>query len=146
MANPLTDKERQKIVTLLREHEGNRYAVAKEVGRHPSTVGRVAREEGIESKSRNVAATKKATEARRAYAEERRLEIIGQGFDVAEKLLKACKDAGEFQKWSVGFGTLIDKARLETGKATARNESQHRKLSGASDEELAEFERILSGS
>ena len=112
-------------------------------------MGRIANEEGIPSKSRNIAATKKANEARKAYAEDRRLELIGKGFDKAQELLAGIADAAELQKWSVALGTLVDKARLETGEATSRGESTHRHknydMSKIEDEELEEFERILRG-
>lgn len=127
----MEEKERQHIVDLLRDHDGNRNKVAGLVGRHASTVGRIAKEAGIESKSRNIAATKKANEARSAYAEERRLELIGKGFKKADELLKEIVSAGEFQKWTVGLGTLVDKARLETGEVTDRSERHnhnHRSL------------------
>lgn len=141
--------ERSRIVAQLREHDGNRNHVAKLCGRHASTVGRIANEEGIESKSRNIAATKKANEARKAYSEDRRLELIGKGFDKAGDLLERIEDAQELQKWSVALGTLVDKARLETGEATSRGESTHRHknydMSQIADEELEEFERILNG-
>ena len=120
MPNPVTEKERERIVSLLKEHNGNRNKVAKECGRAPGTIQTIANQEGIPSA---YSAPKKAVEARVAYAEERRLEIIGMGFDKSKELLTQIKDAGEFQKWTVGLGTLVDKARLETGEATNRTES-----------------------
>jgi Helix-turn-helix domain len=120
MAPKVTPHERENIASLLKEHGGNRHKVAKICGRSKDTVARIAREAGIESDVRKV---KKAAEVRLAYAEERRLEIIGKGFDKADALLKKIKDAGELQKWSVALGTLVDKARLETGEATSRSEN-----------------------
>lgn len=139
-------KERKRIVALLKEHDGNRSKVAKLCGRSKGLISKIATQEGIESV--NVHTTKKATEAHAAYAEERRLELIGKGFKKADELLKSIKDSGEFQKWTVGLGTLVDKARLETGDVTSRNESRHQHrnldLSKISNEELEEFERIIS--
>lgn len=114
----ISEAERRKVIALLREGL-TPYAVAKQTKPSRPTVYKIAREEGIEV---DVKQTKKATEARKAYAEKRRLEIIGKGFDKADELLKPITEAGEFQKWTVGLGTLIDKARLETGEATSREE------------------------
>ena len=122
MPNPVTKKERERIVSLLKEYNGNRNKVAKECGRAPGTIQAIANQEGIPSA---YSAPKKAVEARVAYAEERRLEIIGMGFDKSKELLAQIKDAGEFQKWTVGLGTLVDKARLETGEVTNRNENRN---------------------
>ena len=119
MAPKLTSEERERIVSHLKDGKSQNWT-AKEVGRAPRTVNRVAQEEGIES---SIPAPKKANEARSAFAEERRLTIIGKGFDKADELLAKIEDASEFQKWTVGLGTLVDKARLETGEATSRNES-----------------------
>lgn len=138
----LSDSEREKIVSLLQEHGGNRTRVARMAGRSSSTVQKIAVEEGILS---NIRAPKKANEARGSYAESRRLEIIGRAFDKADDMLRAVKEPGDFQKWTVAFGTLVDKARLETGKATDRHESRSGPLdlSGMSDEELERFARSL---
>lgn len=119
MANPVTVEERARIVTMLRDDEMSQNATAKAVGRGASTVSRIAKEEGIEA----YAKPKKAEEARLAYGEDRRLELIGKGFEKAGALLEALQDAGEFRSWTIGFGTLVDKARLETGKATSRTET-----------------------
>ncbi|MDP9474429.1 MAG: hypothetical protein M3R38_01800 [Actinomycetota bacterium] len=118
---PVSQEERARIVGLLKEHGGNRNRVANLVGRSPSTVQGIAEAEGI---APNIRAPKNATVARKAYAEERRLEIIGKGFDKADALLSGISDAGEFQKWTVGVGTLVDKARLETGEVTDRTENR----------------------
>ena len=104
MAPKVTEKERDHIVSLLKEHSGNRHKVAKMCSRSKDTVVRIANEEGIESDGRT---PKKASDSRSAYAEERRLEIIGMGFDKSKELLAQIKDAGEFQKWTVGLGTLV---------------------------------------
>lgn len=133
-------KERKRIVALLKEHDGNRSKVAKLCGRSKGLISKIATQEGIESV--NVHTTKKATEAHAAYAEERRLELIGKGFKKADELLKSIKDSGEFQKWTVGLGTLVDKARLETGEATHRGETidpeRRRKMKENLDEVAAQ--------
>lgn len=140
-------KERERIVDLLHEHGGNRSKVAKMCKRSKGLISKIAVEEGIESV--NVHATKKAVEARVAYAEERRLEIIGKGFDKADDLLEKIKDAGELQKWSVAVGTLVDKARLETGEATTRSEQvdpeRRRRMRETLDEVAAQRRARLAG-
>lgn len=112
------DDERMRIVEMLRGGMSQTRA-AKESGRSSGLVNKIAREEGIVS----IHNVKKANDAREAYAEERRLEIIGKGFDKADDILAALKEPRDFQAWTVGFGTLIDKARLESGEATSRHES-----------------------
>jgi transposase-like protein len=116
--NRVTDKERQRVAELHAEGKG-RNAIAREIGRSAGTVSSVAAQLGI---SFDRSAAKKATDARLAYAEERRLEIIGKGFDKADAMLEGIQDAADLQKWTVALGTLVDKARLETGEATSREE------------------------
>jgi hypothetical protein len=142
MTQPLTDKERQKIIRLLKSGE-SQGQTARKVGRSKMTISRIAKAEGIQS---DVTAIKKAEAHRLAYGLERRLGLVGKGLDKAEALLEGIEDAAELQKWSVALGTLVDKARLETGQATSRGESSHRDLSGVPNKELEEFERILNGS
>jgi hypothetical protein len=135
MPNPVTPQERAKIVALLKKHGGNRNKVSKLCKRAPGTVQTIANQEGIPSA---YSAPKKAIDAKIAYAEERRLEIIGKGFDKANDLLHGIADAGELQKWSIALGTLVDKARLETGEATSRSEQvdpeRRRKMKESLDE------------
>lgn len=149
MAPKLTEAERQRIAALLADGK-SQGAVSRELGRSRAVVNKIARESGVTNTVTNVRDTKKATEARSAYAEERRLELIGRGFDKADELLAKITDAGELQKWTVALGTMVDKARLETGEATNRSESKHQHrtldLSQATAEELDEFERIVGGS
>lgn len=145
MAPKLAEAERERIVASLKEGK-SQGQTARDAGRHVSTVNRIAKAEGIES---NVAEVKKVTEARKAYAEERRLELIGRGFDKASTLLEAIADSSEFQKWTVGFGTLIDKARLETGEATSRTENvdpARRERIKQSLDEVAERRRMAGRS
>ncbi len=144
MAPKVTDKERADIALLLREHNGNQSKVARLSGRSQPTVRLIAIETGISSIN---CAPKKANDARVAYAEDRRLEIIGKGFDKANDLLKGITDAAELQKWSVALGTLVDKARLETGQATDRTESvdpERRKRIHGTVDELDVLRRLRS--
>ena len=138
MAPKLSTEERARIVSLLQEHGGNQNKVARLSGRSQPTVRKIAREETIVSIN---SANKKANAARVAYAEERRLELVGKGFDKADELLETIQDAGEFQRWTVGFGTLVDKARLETGEVTDRSERHNH--AHAEDRERR-FERLFS--
>lgn len=118
MASPVTETEYAEIATTL--HDGATCGgAARKHGRSKDTIRRIARDEGVDFVRTK---TKNATQARIAYAEERRLEIIGKGFDKAEAMLEGISEAADFQKWSVALGTLVDKARLETGEATSREE------------------------
>ena len=114
----LTDKERARIVSLLKEGKSQN-SIAKKVKRSPDTVNRIAKAEGIVS---DIRTPKKAIEASKAYAEERRLEIIGKGLDKADDLLERIQEAKDLKEWSIALGTLVDKARLETGEVTGREE------------------------
>jgi phosphoglycolate phosphatase-like HAD superfamily hydrolase len=130
----VSEEERETLRRLHAEGKG-RNEIARQLGRSAGTVTNIASELGL---SFDRSATKKASEARAAYAEERRLELIGKGFDKADDMLAAIADAGEFQKWSVALGTLVDKARLETGQATNRSETvdptRRERIKGTLDE------------
>jgi transposase-like protein len=141
----VSDEEREKIVAFLKV-PNSIGKTALEFKRSKRTISRIAHQEGAQV---NVYQTKKATEARLAYAEERRLEIIGKGFDKANELLEKIADAGELQKWSIALGTLVDKARLETGEATTRSEQvdpERRKKMRESLDEVAAKRRERDGS
>jgi transposase-like protein len=153
MPNPVTPEERKRIVALLKESKSQN-ATAKEVGRDPRTVNRIAKAEGIES---HIAAPKRANEARRDYAQAERLELLNEGFDKARELLDGIQDAREMQAWMVAVGTGIDKRRLESGEVTSRGEHHnhaHRyadreehfdKLFAALDQERARADEPSSG-
>ncbi len=144
MAPKVTDKEHARIVGYLKDEKSHGW-IANEVGRSKDTVRRIANESGLNRSSESV---KKAGAMQSAYAEARRLELIGKGFDKANDLLKGITDAAELQKWSVALGTLVDKARLETGQATDRTESvdpeRRKRLHGTLDE-LDALRRSRSG-
>jgi hypothetical protein len=114
-------EERARIVALLHEHGGNRARVSKISGRGVATVQRIAEAEGIVSEH---SAPKKANEARSAFAEADRRQIVLDGFQKARDLLGAITDAAGLQKWSVAVGTLIDKDLLLSGKPTNINENR----------------------
>ncbi len=122
MAAKLSDEERQRIIDLLQEHGGNQNRVARLSNRHQSTVGRIAKAEGIESVN---AAPKKANAARRDYAQAERLELLNEGFDKAREILKTVTEPKDLQSWMIAVATAIDKRRLEDGEATNRNENHN---------------------
>lgn len=134
MANRVDAEERRRIVAYLKAGKSQGW-IAREVGRNKSTVNRIARSEGIES---NVAATKKASQARRDYAQAERLELLNEGFDKAREVLGRIRTAKDLQAWMVAVGTGIDKRRLEDGEATDRSEHTHNQ--GVDLE--AEFQRL----
>ncbi len=144
MAPKVTDKERARIVAFLRDGQTQGWT-AKEVGRDKSTVSRVAKAEGIDS---NVAATKKATDARRDYTLAERLLLLNEGFDKARDLLPTIKEPKDLQAWMIALATGIDKRRLEDGQATDRTESvdpeRRKRLHGTLDE-LDALRRSRSG-
>lgn len=119
---PITEQERQKIIDLLHEHGGNRTKVANIAKRDRRVVCKIGDKAGIPSA--HSARTKNARAARSAFAEERRLELIGKGFDKADSLLDTPMGPDGFQKWTVALAVLVDKARLETGEATSRTDTK----------------------
>lgn len=80
MPKKISEKERQAIVDLLPTGKSCR-EIAREVGRSPSTVGKVAREEGHTFGHLNLL---RAYEARKAYGKEHRSELVAQ---LHEKIL-----------------------------------------------------------
>lgn len=118
--NRVDADERARIVAQLEEGL-TPYAVSKQCGRSRPTVLKIAHEEGMGVDARN---TKKATEMSAANANRRRVELVARGLQKAEKMLDTIEDAGEFQKWTVGVGTLIDKDLLLSGKPTNINENR----------------------
>jgi len=144
LAPKVTDKERAEIVAYLEDEKSHGW-ISGEVGRSKDTIRRIANASGLNRSSESV---KKAGAMQSAYAEARRLEIIGKGFDKANDLLENITDASELQKWSVALGTLVDKARLETGQATDRTESvdpERRKRIHGTVDELDVLRRLRSG-
>ena len=139
MAKPrsVTDEERARIVDSLRGGKMSQAKIAKEFGRGVATISRIANSEGIDTER---SATEKATKTRERYDEAERREVLNAGFDKARVLLDQLEDAAEFQKWTVGVGTLLDKIRLDSGEATGRLETT--RYDGNSDREQR-FERLF---
>jgi hypothetical protein len=66
--------------------------------------------------------TKKASEAKRGYAQHERLELLNEGFAKARDVLPDIRKPKDLKAWMVAVGTLIDQRRLEEGCATRREE------------------------
>lgn len=141
MPNPLTDKERQKIIRYLKSGE-SQTRTAKMVGRSVGVVNKIAKAEGLV----NIQPPKKANEARRRFSKQDRMALISYALDRGGEFLDKELTPQQYKDVMTGIAIGIDKHRLETGEVTSRGESRHRDLSGVSDKELEEFERILDDS
>lgn len=145
MAPKLTSEERERIVRLLKEGK-SQGKTAKEVGRHVSTVNRIAKAEGIDS---NIAATKKAIEAKRDYDLAERLLLLNEGFDKARDILPEIKEPKDLQAWMIAVATGIDKRRLEDGEATHRGETidpeRRKRMRESLDEVAAQRRKSMAG-
>lgn len=122
------DEERERIVSLLKEHGGNQNKVAKLCGRPQRTVGRIANGAGIKSLK---TAPKKALATKAALQDIDRMEIIGLGLHTGAELLRGYqnRDASienirAYKDLMTGLAIGIDKHRLETGQVTNRTESR----------------------
>lgn len=118
---------------------------AKEVGRSPGLVNKVAREEGLV----NIQPPKNANGARRDYAQAERLALLNKGFDKAEDLLGSIGDAKELASWMIAVATGIDKRRLEDGEATHRGETidpeRRKRMRESLDEVAAQRRKSMAG-
>lgn len=114
----VTEAERKRIADELRSGK-TPYRVAKDAGRSRTTVCKIAGDLGIEL---DVQRVKKASEARRDYAQAERLILLNEGFDKAREILANVGLADDLKDWAVAVGTLIDKRRLEDGEVTDRHE------------------------
>ena len=118
MPKALAPDVRDRIISLLHEGHGCN-EIARQVACSPSTVTKLARAEGVTFERSQ---TKKATVARRDYAQAERLELLNAGFDKARELLDDLTTPNHLQSWTVAVATLIDKRRLEDGEATERTD------------------------
>lgn len=82
--------------------------VAKAFDRSPSTINRIASENGLE-----YSALKKAHEARQFYASSDRIKLIGEGLDKARNLLPEIDNPRDLKDWFLSVAIGIDKRRLE---------------------------------
>ncbi len=139
MASKLTAKERERIVALLGEGMSQN-AVAREVGRSPGLVNKVAREEGIV----NIHAPKKANAARREFAREDRMALIGYALRRGGLFLDTELTPQQFKDVMTGLGIGIDKHRLETGEVTGRHEQRNVNHSDDLEGYFRELDRFRS--
>lgn len=135
MPAAIPDDERREIAAAVRAG-GRRNEVARRFNRSPGSVSKIAAAEGIEF---DRSQTKKATAAARYDSQAARMQIIDEGFEKARTILRSINEPRDFQAWTVGLGTLVDKARLETGEATHRGEYSHR----YSKDREERFERLF---
>lgn len=113
MATALTPEQRESIVDLLRlGHSQN--AIARQFKINPSTVNRIAKAEGLGG---NIAATKNAIAAKAVYDLARRLELSDKFFGLVERALDEDRWL-DLKDLALTFAVLVDKRRLEEGKAT----------------------------
>lgn len=143
--NGVSSEERARIVSYLNDGKSQGW-VAKEEKRSKSTISEIANKAGISTER---SATKKASEAHRDYAQAERLLLLNEGFDKARDVLKHIGLADDLKDWSVAVGTLIDKRRLEDGKATSRHENadpeRRRKMRDTLDEVSARRRQNMAG-
>ena len=112
----ISRKERDCIITELCAGKSQN-AVAKAVGRSPSTVCRIAKQTGVE-----YSAPKRANSARRTYAKSARLELSDLLFRRVEALARICETPKQIRELSTAFAILLDKRLLECGGVTERIE------------------------
>lgn len=119
----VTDKERQQIIDAIKGGKSI-HAVAKEFRRSKQTIGKIARQAGLDA---DTTSTQAASTARVRYAEAERLELINKGFDKVAQVLEAIEGdpdhAKPLREVVTALGILIDKRRLEDGEATERAET-----------------------
>lgn len=115
---PVTESERERIVTLLRSGR-SQTSVAKELARGSATINRIAKAEGLE-----YTAPKNAVEAKRTFDQTRRLEVIDELVAKARSLVPSVDDPQKLTQLITGVAILIDKRRLEDGEATSRTETR----------------------
>lgn len=110
MARPgIPDDERERIIAELRAGR-SRNEIAREFGRSPDTIGRIARDIGHDFVR---TATKKATEAAKQYGQAERLALANKALAKAEAMLDVVTAPREFKDWAVGYGVVMDKRRQE---------------------------------
>lgn len=115
MAKRITQDEEMAIVKAIQEGD-SLTQIAKKIKRSKGTIAKYAK---INNLSFERSQTKKAAEARKAYAKESRLEILADLFQVIKEKLKETENtAKDVFDLSKSLGIAIDKARLEEGEPT----------------------------
>lgn len=118
MAKQVTADERMRIEDALLDG-ASQGSVQRKFHRGAGTVNRIAHEIGLEWSDSKTSA---ATEARRRYCKEGRLDLIEELFEKVRELLPKIEKAHELKELSTSFGILTDKALLEEGRVTSRSE------------------------
>lgn len=108
MSRPVTPDERARIIATLHE-TGNVRETARQVGRDPATVSRIATAEGIDTQR---CRTKEATEARQADTDLRRVELRAALIEDAHRLRAQLWAPAVIHHWYQGehFEHQIDEA------------------------------------
>jgi hypothetical protein len=114
----LTDEQRADLLADLRAGMAVRVAAGK-YGCSTGTVSNIARAAGVQL---NVQPTKKASAARRDWAQTERLDLINRLFDKANAMLDQVSTELHLQQLTTAIAVMIDKRRLEDGEATTRAE------------------------
>jgi transposase-like protein len=136
MPAALPQDERNKIAAALKSG-GKRNEVAREFGRSPALVSKIASEEGIEF---DRSQTKKAADATREYALAERLRVSNELFEKLRAMTGEVATPGQLRELATAYGILTDKRRLEDGEVTARSESHNHSHSTDLDGYFAELD------
>lgn len=108
---------RQAIVDDLRAGK-SQYSTAKRHGINQGTVSKIAKAEGIDGIYAPPKNAARARHARAVYDLEQRMGLSDRAFEVLESELGNTP----LKDWSISYAVLVDKRRLEEGKATERHE------------------------
>jgi len=115
MAKRITKNEEMAIVEAI-EKGSSISKVSREFNRGKASISRILKKNNIKMERSK---TKKATEARKSYAKESRLDILSDLFEVIKRKLQGVENtAKDVFDLSKSLGIAIDKARLEEGEPT----------------------------
>lgn len=113
----LSDEELDKIKQMhaMGMHQGE---IARQLKRDPSTISRAFKRLKLSATQAQRCATKKATDARRAYDLKRRMELNNKALRVAEEFLDKFLDESkelsskDYKNIMIGLGIAEDKRRI----------------------------------
>lgn len=114
---PLPQETREQILAMLRDGLSQN-EISRRLGCSQSSVSRLAREEGYTNPEVSTA----NETAARDYNIEQRKSLGNEGFAKLRALLAEVAKLSDMREWSIAYGILVDKRRLEDGEATARTE------------------------
>jgi hypothetical protein len=138
MGKGITDSEKEKMLSLLREGFSH-CEVARRTGRSQSAVSALAKEYGI----RPVSLMPRAQQAARDYNKVERRNLLNLAFDRAGNLLERRDiSARDFKDVVTAVAIAIDKRRLEDGEAGAISEQRSGRLD--LDKEFSRLDRELA--